>query len=204
MLTHPASVPGLGVGGAHLATICDASMPTYQLSHWVRGRTRGPRLSLEAAVRMQTLDTAALFGLGDRGTLEPGKRADCNVIDLDRLDLELPRPVADLPAGGVPAPGRHGLRRDDRGRDGHPARRPRHRRPARAARARGPLTPTAAPRPGGLGSRATCTRSPRSGRRRSHAPWPTVAARTSVRAPRSSCPARRPRAGSRSRRPSPG
>ena len=101
MLTHPASVPGLGDGGAHLATICDASMPTYQLSHWVRGRTRGPRLSLEAAVRMQTLDTATLFGLGDRGTLEPGKRADCNVIDLDRLDLELPRPVADLPAGGV-------------------------------------------------------------------------------------------------------
>ena len=43
MLTHPASVPGLGDGGAHLATICDASMPTYQLSHWVRGRTRGPR-----------------------------------------------------------------------------------------------------------------------------------------------------------------
>ena len=101
MLTHPASVPGLGDGGAHLATICDASMPTYQLSHWVRGRTRGPRLSLEAAVRMQTHDTAALFGLGDRGTLEPGKRADCNVIDLDRLDLELPRSVADLPAGGV-------------------------------------------------------------------------------------------------------
>ncbi len=90
MLTHPATVPGLGDGGAHLATICDASMPTYQLTHWVRDRTRGPKLSLEAAVKMQTHDTAELYGLGDRGTLEAGKRADVNVIDLDRLRLELP------------------------------------------------------------------------------------------------------------------
>jgi N-acyl-D-aspartate/D-glutamate deacylase len=101
MLTHPASVPGLGDGGAHLATICDASMPTYQLSHWVTGRTRGPRLSLEAAVKMQTHDTAALYGLGDRGTLEAGKKADLNVIDLDALKLLQPRVEHDLPAGGA-------------------------------------------------------------------------------------------------------
>ncbi len=101
MLTHPASVPGLGDGGAHLATICDASMPTYQLSHWVKGRTRGPRLSLEAAVKMQTHDTAELYGLGDRGTLEAGKRADLNVIDLDALKLLQPRVEHDLPAGGA-------------------------------------------------------------------------------------------------------
>jgi len=101
MLTHPASVPGLGDGGAHLATICDASMPTYQLSHWVTGRTRGPRLSLEAAVKMQTHDTAALYGLGDRGTLEAGKKADLNVIDLDALKLLPPRVEHDLPAGGA-------------------------------------------------------------------------------------------------------
>ena len=101
MLTHPASVPGLGDGGAHLATICDASMPTYQLSHWVRGRTRGPKLSLEAAVKMQTHDTAELYGLGDRGTLEAGKKADLNLIDLERLDLEPPRAVRDLPGGGT-------------------------------------------------------------------------------------------------------
>jgi N-acyl-D-amino-acid deacylase len=101
MLTHPASLPGLGDGGAHLATICDASMPTYQLSHWVQRRTRGARLTLEAAVRMQTLDTAQHFGLGDRGVLEVGKKADLNVIDLERLDLRLPRRADDLPGGGV-------------------------------------------------------------------------------------------------------
>ena len=101
MLIHPASVPGLADGGAHLATICDASMPTYQISHWVKRRTKGARLPLEAAVRMHTLDTAALFGLGDRGVLEVGKKGDLNVIDLERLDLLMPRAVADLPAGGV-------------------------------------------------------------------------------------------------------
>jgi len=100
MLHHPTTVLGLGDGGAHLATICDASMPTYQLSHWVKGRKRGPKLSLERAVQMQTRDTAALYGLGDRGTLEVGKRGDVNVIDLERLSLEPPRLVADLPAGG--------------------------------------------------------------------------------------------------------
>ncbi len=101
MLNHPATVLGLGDGGAHLATICDASMPTYQLSHWVKGRKRGPKLSLERAVQMQTRDTAALYGLDDRGTLELGKRGDLNVIDLDRLALEPPRLVSDLPANGA-------------------------------------------------------------------------------------------------------
>jgi N-acyl-D-aspartate/D-glutamate deacylase len=100
MLEHPATVLGLGDGGAHLATICDASMPTYQLSHWARDRKRGPKLSLARAVQMQTKETAALYGLNDRGTLEVGKRGDVNVIDFDRLDLLPPRRVQDLPANG--------------------------------------------------------------------------------------------------------
>jgi len=99
MLTHPAALMGLADGGAHLATICDASMPTYQLSHWVKGRTRGRRLPLEFAVKMQTHDTAQFYGLTDRGTLEVGKKADLNVIDLERLALLMPSVVPDLPTG---------------------------------------------------------------------------------------------------------
>jgi N-acyl-D-aspartate/D-glutamate deacylase len=70
------------------------------LTHWVRDRVRGPRISLESAIRKQTRDTAELFGFTDRGTLAVGKKADLNVIDLDRLRLLPPRMVHDLPAQG--------------------------------------------------------------------------------------------------------
>ena len=43
MILHPAAVLGLADGGAHVGTICDASMPTWMLTHWVRDRTRGGR-----------------------------------------------------------------------------------------------------------------------------------------------------------------
>jgi N-acyl-D-aspartate/D-glutamate deacylase len=99
-LTHPQAVVGLGDGGAHCGLICDASLPTTMISHWTRGRTRGELLPLEWVVQKQTKDTAALFGMTDRGTIEVGKRADLNVIDHDRLDLRMPRLVHDLPAGG--------------------------------------------------------------------------------------------------------
>ncbi len=101
MLNHPATVLGLGDGGAHLATICDASMPTYQLCHWAKGRERGPKLSLERAVQMQTKETAALYGLNDRGTLGVGKRGDVDEIDFERRALLPPRRVQDLPAKGA-------------------------------------------------------------------------------------------------------
>jgi N-acyl-D-amino-acid deacylase len=101
MLTHPAAVLGLADGGAHANFICDASTPTWMLTHWVRDRSRGPRLSLEHVVKKMTADTAALFGFTDRGVLAVGKRADINVIDFDNLRLREPRLVADLPAGGT-------------------------------------------------------------------------------------------------------
>jgi N-acyl-D-amino-acid deacylase len=100
MLSHPAAVSGLSDGGAHCGMICDASYPTYLLSHWARDRHRGPKYSLEYVVRKQTLDTATLFGLSDRGVVSVGKRADLNVIDMDALALGLPRMVYDLPADG--------------------------------------------------------------------------------------------------------
>ncbi|MCU1353291.1 MAG: dan 1, partial [Acidimicrobiales bacterium] len=100
MMTHPSSVLGLSDGGAHCGLICDGSMPTYLLTHWVRGRSRGPRLPLELAVHLQTGRTAATYGFADRGTIEPGKRADLNLIDLDNLSIGVPEMVHDLPAGG--------------------------------------------------------------------------------------------------------
>ncbi|HME48678.1 N-acyl-D-amino-acid deacylase family protein [Mycobacterium sp.] len=100
MLTHPAGVVGLSDGGAHCGMICDASYPTFLLTHWARDRHRGEKLPLEYVVRKQCHDTAELFGLGDRGTIEVGKKADINVIDMDALTLHAPQMVYDLPAGG--------------------------------------------------------------------------------------------------------
>ncbi len=100
MLLDDVTTLGLSDGGAHCGLICDASMPSYMLSHWVRDRSRGEKMPVETAVRLQTSDTAKLYGLGDRGVLAPGMKADLNVIDLDALKLHAPQMVFDLPAGG--------------------------------------------------------------------------------------------------------
>ncbi|MCV7219628.1 N-acyl-D-amino-acid deacylase family protein [Mycolicibacterium elephantis] len=100
MLTHPAGVLGLSDGGAHCSMICDASYPTFLLTHWARDRHRGKQLPLEYVIRKQAHDTAELFGLTDRGTIAVGKKADINVIDMNALTLHAPRMAYDLPAGG--------------------------------------------------------------------------------------------------------
>ncbi len=100
MIQHPRAALGLGDGGAHCGIICDASIPTFMLSHWVRDRTRGPRIPVELVVRRMTQDTAKLYGLGDRGLIQSGYKADLNIIDLERVKLHLPEMVFDLPAGG--------------------------------------------------------------------------------------------------------
>lgn len=100
MLRDEQSLFGLGDGGAHCGLICDATIPTYLLTHWVRDRKRGDRLPLEWIIKRQTRDNANFFGLHDRGVLAPGMKADVNLIDMDRLTLRPPHIVHDLPAGG--------------------------------------------------------------------------------------------------------
>ena len=99
MLLHPATALGIGDGGAHVRAICDASTPTFMLTHWVRDRSRGPRIPIETVIRKMTADNAELYGMTDRGVLRPRLRADINVIDLARLRLEPPEFVRDLPGG---------------------------------------------------------------------------------------------------------
>ncbi len=100
MLRDPCAVPGLSDGGAHCGIICDASFPTYLLTHWTRDRTRGEKLTIPFVVAAQSRKTALSVGLPDRGVIAPGYKADLNVIDYDRLYLHPPKVHYDLPVGG--------------------------------------------------------------------------------------------------------
>src|SRR5437868_3553260 len=99
MMQSPHTLIGLGDGGAHVGLISDGSFPTSLLAHWGRDRATG-RLDLSWLVKRHTLDNAKAVGLGDRGRLAPGCKADLNVIDFDKLRVEAPVMKWDLPAGG--------------------------------------------------------------------------------------------------------
>jgi N-acyl-D-aspartate/D-glutamate deacylase len=100
MMQSPQAIPGLSDGGAHCGIICDASFPTFLLTHWARDRSRGEKLPLPYVISLQTKRAAETFGLHDRGVIAPGYKADINVIDFDGLRLEPPRVHYDLPEGG--------------------------------------------------------------------------------------------------------
>ena len=95
MLDDPLVTLGLADAGAHVGQILDASQPTFFLTYWIRERQRW---SIEEAIRRLTSDTADLFGIRDRGRLQPGAFADLNVIDFDALALPPPTYEHDFPA----------------------------------------------------------------------------------------------------------
>jgi len=100
MLAAPNTLVGLGDGGAHVGIMCDATATSYTLTHWTRDRGRGSLFPVAWAVKRLTWDNAREMGLGDRGVLKPGLKADLNVLDYDNMRLRRPEVVYDLPAGG--------------------------------------------------------------------------------------------------------
>src|SRR6202044_923715 len=92
-------VLGLGDGGAHYGMICDASYSTYFLAHWARDRKSG-RFEVPEAVRRLTSVPARIAGLGDRGRIAVGYKADLNVIDHAALRIHKPVITHGAPAGG--------------------------------------------------------------------------------------------------------
>ena len=100
MLLHERTVPGLSDGGAHCTMVADFDYPTFLLSYWGRDAAADERLPIEAVVKQQCADTAALLGFTDRGVLVPGRRADLNLIDLAAIGSTYPAIRADLPGGG--------------------------------------------------------------------------------------------------------
>jgi N-acyl-D-aspartate/D-glutamate deacylase len=90
---------GLGDGGAHVGFITDASFPSYLLAHWARDAE--DRLPVAEIIRRLTDANARTVGLHDRGRLEPGLKADLNIIDQAAMTIHKPYLVHDLPAGGT-------------------------------------------------------------------------------------------------------
>jgi N-acyl-D-amino-acid deacylase len=88
---------GLADSGAHVSQLCDACFATDLLGQWVREREV---LSLERAVHKLSAEPAAVYGLTDRGTVEPGKAADLVVFDPDTVAPGPVRRIRDFPADG--------------------------------------------------------------------------------------------------------
>jgi N-acyl-D-aspartate/D-glutamate deacylase len=100
MIAAPNTLIGLGDGGAHVGIMCDATATSYTLTHWTRDRGRGALFPVAWGIKRLTADNAAAIGLGDRGLLKVGLKADINVIDYDNMRLCSPEILYDLPAGG--------------------------------------------------------------------------------------------------------
>ena len=96
MLANPHTLIGLGDGGAHCSSICDASFQTYAMSRWAKG---DDGLTMAQVVGKLTWNNAKFMRLADRGLLKPGMRADINVINPDEVGLFAPEMVYDLPTG---------------------------------------------------------------------------------------------------------
>lgn len=91
-------LPSLGDAGAHVSQIIDADWATFVLKYWVKERRV---YSLSEGIRRMTSDAARVMGLRDRGVLAAGKRADVNVIDLNRLTQLQPEIVHNFPHGAA-------------------------------------------------------------------------------------------------------
>jgi len=108
ILTYPNAIVGLSDGGAHVQFQSGFGFSTRLLAEWVRDKGV---MTLEQAVRRLTFDSAAIFGLYDRGLLRPGMAADIVIFDPDTV-RPLPETIVhDFPAGGwrmkEPAAGIH-------------------------------------------------------------------------------------------------
>lgn len=96
LLKSGSTVLGLSDAGAHASQLCDACLPTYLLSRWVREKQV---FTLEEAVRMLTSRPADVAGLTDRGLLVEGRPADVTIFDPETVGAGPLERVYDFPAG---------------------------------------------------------------------------------------------------------
>lgn len=98
LLAHPFVHVGASDGGAHVGSFATYGDTGFLFSQFVRNH---PAMRLEHAVKKITSDTAAIWGLNDRGLLQDGKAADIVVFDADTIDRGPEVASHDFPGEGV-------------------------------------------------------------------------------------------------------
>jgi len=96
VLKDPRVVLGASDAGAHMDMMVGADFPTRCLGELVREKGL---FTLEELVHQFTEVPARLYGLRDRGRLEPGTWADLVIFDPTTVDAGPLRTVSDLPSG---------------------------------------------------------------------------------------------------------
>ena len=97
LLNHPRVHIGASDGGAHILSFSTYGDTGYLFAHFVRDLKR---MRLEDAVKKITSDTASIWGIPERGLLQPGYIADIAVFDPETVDRGVEKFVQDVPGDG--------------------------------------------------------------------------------------------------------
>jgi N-acyl-D-amino-acid deacylase len=97
LLRHPRVHIGASDGGAHILSFSTYGDTGYLFAHFVRDLQSMP---MEEAVKKITADTAAIWGIPERGRLEIGHVADITVFDPVQIDRGVEKFVQDVPGDG--------------------------------------------------------------------------------------------------------
>ncbi len=97
LLRDPNVMIGASDGGAHILSFSTYGDTGYLFSRFVRDQKM---LGLEEAVKKITSDTAAIWGIADRGLLKAGYAADITIFDESEIDRGPEYYVQDVPGDG--------------------------------------------------------------------------------------------------------
>jgi len=97
LLAHPNVMIGASDGGAHILSFATFGDTGHLLGQFVR---KAGLLTLEQAIRKITFETAAIWGIEERGLLQKNYVADITIFDKETIDRGPEYFVQDVPGDG--------------------------------------------------------------------------------------------------------